>query len=97
MQKGMMESTYVDYRPETVEAVQQQMLAALETGAPRVVLMLDHLDRLDTEAVKGLIVLLRRAREAGGEIALQVSRPELLRSLKVTALDRLFPLIGVAA
>jgi anti-anti-sigma factor len=90
-------STYVDYQPETVETVQRQVLAAFDEGAARVVLTLDHLDRLDTQAVKGLIVLLRRTREAGGELALQVSRPELLRSLRVTALDRLFPLVGVAA
>jgi anti-anti-sigma factor len=87
----------VDYRPESVESVESEVLTAINEGAPRVILTLDHLDRLDTQAVRGLITLLRRARDAGGELALQVSRPELLRSLRVTALDRLFPLVGAAA
>ena len=32
-------------------------------------------------------------REIGGELALQVTRAEIVRSLQVTALDRLFPLV----
>jgi anti-anti-sigma factor len=71
---------------------------AFAGGAPRVVLNLDSLPRLDTDGVRGLIVLLRRSREVGGEIALKVTRPELLRSLHVMALDRLFPMdAGIAA
>jgi anti-anti-sigma factor len=95
MQKNI-DSVLVDYHPESVEAVQAAVLFALGEGAPRVVLALDHLDRLDTQAVRGLITLLRRARDIGGDLALQVTRPDLLRSLRVTALDRLFPLVAAA-
>jgi anti-anti-sigma regulatory factor len=88
-----MQATLIEYNPDIVEAARASILCALEAGASRVVLALDHLDRLDAQAVRGLIILLRCARGAGGEIALQVSRKDLVRSLRVTALDRLFPLV----
>jgi anti-anti-sigma factor len=75
------------------------VLAAFEAGAPQVVLNLDSLERLDSDGVRGLILLLRRSREIGGDVALAATRPEILRSLHVTALDRIFPMVtpGVAA
>ncbi|MGC2244540.1 MAG: STAS domain-containing protein, partial [Candidatus Aquilonibacter sp.] len=87
----------INYRPESLDAITRETLAAFEEGAPRVVLDLDKLARLDTEGVRGLITLLRRSREVGGEVALKVTRPELLRSLSVMALDRIFPMVGIAA
>ncbi len=87
-----------DYRPDALERITHDTLAAFEQGATRVVLDLDTLSKLDTDSVRGLITLLRRSREVGGEVALRVTRPELLRSLSVMALDRLFPMVkGVAA
>jgi anti-anti-sigma regulatory factor len=35
-------------------------------------------------------MLLRRVREAGGELMLRVTRPELRSTLRLTALDRVF-------
>ncbi|MGC2128653.1 MAG: STAS domain-containing protein [Candidatus Aquilonibacter sp.] len=87
----------INYRPESLDAITREALAAFEDGASQVVLDLDKLARLDTEGVRGLITLLRRSREVGGEVALKVTRPELLRSLSVMALDRLFPMVGIAA
>jgi len=87
----------ISYRPDAIDAITRETLAAFEEGAPRVVLDLDKLARLDTDGVRGLITLLRRSREVGGEVALKVTRPELIRSLSVMALDRLFPMVGIAA
>jgi len=67
-----------EYRPEGLPALQAAMLSAFEAGAPQVVLNLDPLERLDTEGVRGLILLLRRSREIGGELALNVTRPEII-------------------
>jgi anti-anti-sigma factor len=85
------------YTPDRLDAVSREMLDAFDEGAPRVILDLDGLGRLDTDGVRGLITLLRRARDVGGEVALHVTRPEIVRSLQVTALNRLFPVIGAAA
>ncbi len=90
------DSPTFDYDPAALEQLQAASLAALDAGAPMVVFNLDSLERLDVEGVRGLISLLRRTRERGGELALRASRPDILRSLKVTALDRIFPLVEAA-
>ncbi len=84
------------YDPSAIDALEAASLEAIAAGAGRVVFDLDRLERLDTEGVRGLITLLRRAREKGGELALRVSRPDILRSLQVTALDRVFPMESAA-
>lgn len=86
-----------EYQAERLPAIQSAMIAAFEAGAPRVVLVLDHLPHLESADVRGLILLLRRARDVGGEVVLAVSRPEIVRSLKVMALDRLFPIVAAKA
>ncbi|HEV3091131.1 MAG TPA: STAS domain-containing protein [Candidatus Cybelea sp.] len=88
-----MTSTLLPFRPGAVGAVEQEMLAAFEDGATTVVLDLDGLDMLDANGVRALISLLRRARAAGGELALHAVKPEVLRTLSVTALDRIFPVV----
>jgi len=92
----MKKSIALEYRPEALPAVQAMILSAFEAGADRVVLDLDPLQALDAEGVRGLIVLLRRSREVGGELALRTTRPEITRSLGVMALDRLFPMVKAA-
>ncbi len=73
-----------------------QVREATESGAKEIILALDGLAVLDSVAIRRLITLLRRARVAGGEITLAVSRVDLLRTLQVTALDKVFHLIGSA-
>jgi anti-anti-sigma factor len=88
-----LESVVMEYRPRAYPALEAAVLAAFEQGATRVILDLSALDGLDTEGVRGLITLLRRVRAVGGEIALSSPKPEVLRTLQVTALDRLFPVV----
>lgn len=92
----LMQSIVFEYRPAAFDALQAAIVTAFETGARRVVLDLDELPRLDSDAVRGLITLLRRSRDLGGEVALHVTRPELLRTLNTLALDRLFPMVKAA-
>lgn len=88
-----MESVVMDYDPKAYASLEAAVVAAIDAGADRVVLNLDSLVSLDTEGVRGLIALLRRSRAKGGELALRSSKPDVLRTLSVTALDRLFPMI----
>lgn len=81
---------YKDPQPSSLEALQSELLATIEAGSPHVILDLDGLRVLDVEAIRGLITLLRRVRDAAGEIALRVTREDLKRTLSVTALDRIF-------
>jgi len=87
----------IEYRPQAYPALEAAVLTALEGGAARVVLNLDALDALDTEGVRGLITLLRCTRAIGGELALRSSKPDVLRTLQVTALDRIFAMVETEA
>jgi anti-sigma B factor antagonist len=89
--------TVVEYRPQAYAALEAAVLAALEAGTTRVILELDGVETLDTEALRGLIALLRRTRAAGGELVLRTSRPDVLRTLSVTALDRVFRVVQAEA
>lgn len=92
-----MKNVVIEYRPNAIAALETAVLAALEDGAGQVVLDLDTVEALDTDGVRGLIKLLRSSRAAGGELALSASKPGVRRTLAVTALDRLFPMIEAAA
>ncbi len=84
------EDASIDYLPGNYAAVEAAVDAKLLRGAEQVVLDLDTLVVLDTEGLRGLIALLRRARLKGAQIALRSSREEILRTLSVTGLDRVF-------
>lgn len=81
--------SYQDSQPVAIAALQRAIVSALDLGR-HVVLDIDHMPVLDNPALRGLIMLLRRAREAGGEFVLRVTRPELRSTLQLTALDRVF-------
>jgi anti-sigma B factor antagonist len=94
--KEEMRNVVLEYRPEALSDLESAVLSALEDGASQVVLDLDRLEALDTDGVRGLIRLLRSSRAAGGELALSSSKPSVRRTLSVTALDRLFPMVEAA-
>jgi anti-anti-sigma factor len=83
----------IPYLPQNYPAVEAAVEAALRQGKERIALNLDTLAVLDTEAMRGLIALLRRARLKGAQIALQVSQAEILRTLSITGLDRVFEVV----
>jgi anti-anti-sigma factor len=78
------------FRPAEQAAMEREISEAIRGGRGPVVLELDHLETLDVAAVRTLIVLLRRARESGGDLSLRTTKPQVRRILAVTALDRLF-------
>ncbi|MBV9103599.1 MAG: STAS domain-containing protein [Candidatus Eremiobacteraeota bacterium] len=65
-------------------------VAAIQSGAPRYTVDLDALPYLDSPVIAALIATLREVRELGGELVLGVTRPKLLDTLRVTALDKVF-------
>ncbi len=92
-----METVVLDYHTADLPGTEKSVQDALDTGAMRVVLNLDCLSVLDADGVRGLIEILRRSRTAGsGDLALRSTKPEVLRTLSVTALDRLFTVLSPA-
>ena len=86
----MSRAIVLDYRPGALAELERTVLEAIEYGAQQVVLNLDTLRVLDNDGIRDLIRLLRRSREVGGTLALQTTQPAVLRTLSVTALDRVF-------
>lgn len=81
-----------DMSEESLARITGQISEAAEAGEKQVVFAIDGLTSLDSARIRRLITLLRRTRETGADAALQVSRPDLLRTLHVTALDKVFSL-----
>lgn len=89
-----METVILDYHLDDLPGTGKSVQDALDLGAQRVILDLDSLAVLDAKAVRGLIGILRSSRVAGSaDVALRSSNRDVLRTLNVTALDRLFPVL----
>jgi anti-anti-sigma factor len=80
----------LSFRPAEQAAMEKEISELIRAGGRVPVLELDHLETLDVAAVRTLIVLLRKARESGGDLSLHTTKPQVRRILAVTALDRLF-------
>ncbi|MDP9019175.1 MAG: STAS domain-containing protein [Candidatus Eremiobacteraeota bacterium] len=79
------------------EQLQGTVIDAVKAGARDVVLALDTLEVLDSAVMRRLIKLLRRAREEGAaDLTLAASRDDILRTLHVTALDKVFAVVPAA-
>jgi anti-anti-sigma factor len=92
-----MDPVTIEYRPQNFPAIETAILEALRDGAELVVLDLDSVAGLDSAALRELIKLLRLARSNGGELALRSTRTNALRTLSVTGLDRVFPVLQPTA
>lgn len=61
------------------------------SAAPRLVIDLSSVPFMDSAGLGALIGGIRRAREAGGDVAVACSRPTLTRLLHTTGFDRIVP------
>lgn len=61
------------------------------TAAERLLIDLSSVPFMDSAGLGALIGGIRRAREAGGEVAVACSRPTLTRLLHTTGFDRIVP------
>ena len=61
------------------------------TSADRVLIDLSNVPFMDSAGLGALIGGIRRAREAGGDVAVACSRPTLTRLLHTTGFDRIVP------
>ena len=68
--------------------------AAATKDDPMLTVGLDDISSLDAPAMNGLISALRRMRDAGGTVQLHVTRPDVLKTLSDTGLDRVFKIVA---
>jgi anti-anti-sigma regulatory factor len=83
----------IPYHPDAVAAIEREAIRAIEAGAEPV-LDLDARDEIDAGDMRIFIKLLRRCRDLGGRLALGTSRPQHLRILASTGLDKVFAMAG---
>lgn len=70
--------------------------AAIAGEAPTLTVGVDAVTALDAAVLGGLIAGLRRLRDVGATVRLHATRPDLLRTLEVTGLDRVFDVSATA-
>ena len=68
----------------------RESLAEL-ASSPRLLIDLSEVPFMDSSGLGALIGGIRRAREAGGDVAVACSRPTLTRLLHTTGFDRIVP------
>jgi anti-anti-sigma factor len=66
-------------------------------GRCNVIVNLDYVASLQTADVRRLIEMARQSSDAGTDFALRATRPDVLKMLQMTALDRVFTVIGPEA
>ena len=81
---------------EEVVSLRTAVDAALAAHAPALTIGVDSVASLDAAVLGGLIAGLRRLRDIGSTVRLHATRPDLLRTLEVTGLDRVFDVSATA-
>ena len=76
--------------------LREAVTKAVTTKTPSLTVGLDELAALDAGVLNGLIAGLRRLRNVGGAMQVHVTRPDLLRALDITGLDRVFKVVATA-
>ena len=76
----------------TAPKLKEQLTRLLEQGRERLVVNLDGVEFLDSTGLGVLIGSLKRCREADGELALAAPRETVQKVLRVTGLDKVFPI-----
>lgn len=91
-----MNSITIDYYSDEYRTIEKTTLESIKDGL-NVTISLDYVPSFEKEDLRQLITLLRRCRDIGGEFAVRASRHDVRRVLAVTALDRVFTVVGAAA
>ena len=79
--------------PESLQSLRAAVERAVEDRAGSIVVDVDQLGVLDAPVISALISLLRTARTHGATISLQASRENILDTLRITALDKVFTIV----
>ncbi len=79
---------------EALAILRREVATALDAGEADILVDIDDIGVLESYVISVLILVLRDARERGAAISLRASRPHLLDSLRITALDKVFTIVA---
>jgi len=75
----------------TADLLRQSLRDVQSSSQPRVIVDLTEVPFVDSTGIGVLVGALKRARESSGSLHLVVSSPGVLKVLKITSLDQVFP------
>jgi anti-anti-sigma factor len=80
--------------PENVQALRSEVVSAIEAGATAITIDVDDVGVLDSPLISALISILREAREHGVSMSLHATRKNILETLHITALEKVFRIVS---
>jgi anti-anti-sigma regulatory factor len=80
--------------PEVLQALRADVVSAIEDGATAITIDVDDAGVLDSPLIAALISILRDAREHGVSVSLHATGKNILETLHVTALERVFRIVS---
>jgi anti-anti-sigma factor len=81
-----------DLDDEGGRLARRQLARTVDSGYVNLMVDLDRVGALDSGGLAALIATLRRARDRGGNVRVQASKPHIRRVLEFTGLSRVFRL-----
>ncbi len=79
---------------EALAVLGRDVAAAMDAGERALSIDIDDIGILESYVISALLALLRETRERGATVTLCASRPQLLDSLRITALDQVFRIVA---
>ncbi len=74
----------------TSSVLKEHLLAAIDDGCTDLVVDLERVGFIDSSGLGVLVGALRRVREKGGSVRLVCTRDNILKTLQITGLDKVF-------
>ena len=79
---------------DSLAALRAAIAVSIEAGESEIAVDIDDLGILESNVISALLVIRRQVSDRGAALSLRASRPRLLESLRITALDRLFSVVA---
>jgi anti-sigma B factor antagonist len=76
----------------TSPRLREELSGAVEAGCLHIIVAMDGVDFIDSSGLGVLVSALRRVKEQGGTLRLVCTKEAILKILRITGLDKVFPL-----
>lgn len=77
--------------------LKEELVSAIEDGCVNVIVDLERVSFIDSSGLGVLVSALRRARERDGTVRIVCTRENVLKILRITGLDKVFPIFADAS
>lgn len=78
----------------TAGSLKERLVQRIEGGCTHVIVDMEAVSFIDSSGLGVLVGALRRVRERGGDVHIVCSHDNILKVLRITGLDKVFPLFS---